>query len=244
MSRALLGALLALLLAGAVGAETQRERSWKCAQDCLVRMALFSTKLDEFHRRTGRYPASLAELGAPVPMCPSAMSPTYSYYRSGGGYVLYCAGANHLQAGLQANQPRAEVSGPGIGRTKVTPPELDRRPDPPVWEPPDDTPPPGSAALQGCEANLKRLGEAVEMYSTDAMGRYPKRLSQLPPHYIQELPKCPSARRDTYSASFKSWTKPDRYRFYCKGHQHGRDGVPANFPAYDSEVGLHREPLR
>ncbi len=53
-----------------------------------------------------------------------------------------------------------------------------------------------------CTNNLKNIGSAMEMYSTDFAGRYPKddpnrwyteeaSLRQLTPNYLKTLPTCP-----------------------------------------------------
>jgi len=54
-----------------------------------------------------------------------------------------------------------------------------------------------------CHNNLKNVGIALEMYSTDFAGRYPKddpehwyteeaSLRQLTPNYLRAIPTCPS----------------------------------------------------
>lgn len=51
-------------------------------------------------------------------------------------------------------------------------------------------------SLQDCRSNLKNLGTALEMYSTDACGRYPSSLSSLTPDYLVTLPTCPASGRE------------------------------------------------
>jgi len=58
--------------------------------------------------------------------------------------------------------------------------------------------------LAGCVRNLKNLGTALEMYSTDASGRFPKSLARLTPSYVKAIPTCPAAGTDTYSSAFRT----------------------------------------
>lgn len=58
--------------------------------------------------------------------------------------------------------------------------------------------------LDACEANLKNIGTAMEMYARDYSGRYAGQLSDLTPQYMAALPTCPAAGFDTYSAGFAS----------------------------------------
>lgn len=58
--------------------------------------------------------------------------------------------------------------------------------------------------LDACEANLKQIGTAMEVYSADYSGRYASRLDHLRPRYLAAMPTCPAAGFDTYSAAFES----------------------------------------
>lgn len=57
-----------------------------------------------------------------------------------------------------------------------------------------------------CQENLKNLGTALEMYSTDHCGHYPDKMKSVIPDYIKSIPKCPSAGMDTYSADYRRFT--------------------------------------
>lgn len=95
--------------------------------------------------------------------------------------------------------------------------------------------------LTACKSNLKNLGTALEMYSTDNYGRYPKSLASLTPNYLKVIPNCPSARKDTYSDSFQSFwdgKKLDSYTINCQGNNHGSASVAPNYPVYSSYTGL------
>ena len=109
-----------------------------------------------------------------------------------------------------------------------------------------------------CQSNLKNIGTALEMYSTDNEGRYPRALSQLTPDYFRVIPTCAAAGKDTYSQSFESSCYPqekvDRYTVFCRGDYHQwttvyffnvipyrtKSGmnIPVNYPQYNSTDGL------
>ena len=90
----------------------------------------------------------------------------------------------------------------------------------------------------GCESNLKNIGTALEMYSTDNSGRYPPHLSYLVPNYLRAIPTCLSAGADTYSPGYVFASHPDAYTFCCRGSNHTVEGFAANFPQYNSSNGL------
>lgn len=93
-------------------------------------------------------------------------------------------------------------------------------------------------SLTSCESNLKNIGTALEMYSTDNKGLYPFSLRLLLPNYLKVIPTCPTAGRDTYSGSYAHRAKPDGYSYYCEGTNHGGVGISPNFPQYNSDQGL------
>jgi len=87
-----------------------------------------------------------------------------------------------------------------------------------------------------CRSNMKNIGTALEMYSTDNSGCYPIALRQVVPTYLQEIPTCPSAGRDTYSAGYASFSKPDEYTVVCRGENHPTLGLGPNYPRYGSPM--------
>ena len=91
--------------------------------------------------------------------------------------------------------------------------------------------------LQDCKSNLKNIGTAAEMYSTDNSGRYATSLKQLVPGYLPTIPTCPAATTDTYSPAFTSASNPDAYTVVCVGDVHRYAGVPINWPQYHSWPG-------
>lgn len=91
------------------------------------------------------------------------------------------------------------------------------------------------AALAQCSANLKNVGVALEMYSTDNAGRYPASLAALVPDYLQVLPTCPSAGAETFSASYTRVAIPfDAYTVFCRGDNHRDAGLGSNLPQTSS----------
>jgi len=94
------------------------------------------------------------------------------------------------------------------------------------------------STVLSCEFNLKNIGTALEMYSTDNSGRYPTALSQLTPNYLRIIPTCPQAHRNTYSQAFVSASNPDAYTVICQGSYHDKAGLKTNFPQYTSVRGL------
>lgn len=94
--------------------------------------------------------------------------------------------------------------------------------------------PRGPTLATRCKSNLKNLGTAMEMYSTDYDGCYPDSLSQLTPNYLKTIPTCPAAEKVTYRQGFAS--QEDAYTLMCGGHHHAE--LERNFPQYTSAQGL------
>ena len=94
--------------------------------------------------------------------------------------------------------------------------------------------------LTACRSNLKTIGTALEMYSTDNHGRYPAVLSKLTPDYLKSIPTCPLRFHENYG--YASMTEPDIYTVWCGGKNHASQGIPENFPEYDSMTGLIDRP--
>ncbi|GEM_PF-926638 len=90
--------------------------------------------------------------------------------------------------------------------------------------------------LTACKSNLKNMGTALEMYSTDNQGKYPHALSQITPNYLKTLPTCPSAGVSTYAYTFS--VKPDSYTIFCSGNYHSVNGLATDYPEYDAYQGL------
>ena len=92
--------------------------------------------------------------------------------------------------------------------------------------------------LTACKSNLKNIGTALEMYSTDYQGHYPPQLSLLAPTYLKQIPTCPAAGTSTYGAGYQVSTNPDHYTVVCTGRHHGPVRQGLNFPQYTSTQGL------
>jgi hypothetical protein len=90
--------------------------------------------------------------------------------------------------------------------------------------------------ISACKSNLKNIGTALEMYSTDNIGRYPRSLNELTPNYLRSLPTCSSAGRMTYAYIFA--VRPDAYTVFCAGSHHNAAGYKPDFPKYDSVTGI------
>lgn len=96
--------------------------------------------------------------------------------------------------------------------------------------------------LTACKSNLKNIGTAMEMYSTDFSGRYATSAGLLTPNYLKTIPTCPSAGSDTYTGGFTSASNPDLYTVACTGANHTGAGVTGDYPQYTSVQGLIERP--
>jgi predicted Ser/Thr protein kinase len=97
-------------------------------------------------------------------------------------------------------------------------------------------PPHYGGQLTACKSNLKNIGTAMEMYSSDNQGRYPPSIDRITPNYLKTLPTCPSAGKVTYRYIYT--TKPDCYTAWCSGSYHTPTTGP-NYPQYDAIQGLY-----
>jgi Tfp pilus assembly protein PilE len=93
--------------------------------------------------------------------------------------------------------------------------------------------------LTACKSNLKNIGTALERYQTDN-GKYPSKLEELTPRYIELLPRCARDRKSDYS--YFTSQSLNAYTMYCIGKKHSRiSGGKENYPQYDSIEGLIEE---
>jgi hypothetical protein len=105
--------------------------------------------------------------------------------------------------------------------------------------------------LKVCEAHLKNISVALDMYAKEQGGAYPQSLQVLVPSILPALPQCPAPYDsrgqwvDTYSSSYRLTpaenTEGASYSFHCQGDNHP-GLVEANFPAFHSKVGPIRHP--
>lgn len=91
-----------------------------------------------------------------------------------------------------------------------------------------------------CKSNLKNIGMALEMYSTDYAGLYPTSPGLLTPNYLKTIPTCPSTGWVTYQ--FQLSSHPDLYTVVCDGANHRAAGIEGNYPQYTSFMGLIERP--
>lgn len=85
----------------------------------------------------------------------------------------------------------------------------------------------GPADLRQCRSNLRNVSTALEMYSTDASGRFPPTLASLEPDYLRTIPTCPARGADTYSAGYDR--SADTYTLFCRGLNHAAVGPDQPF---------------
>ena len=102
--------------------------------------------------------------------------------------------------------------------------------------------------LTACKSNLKNIGTALEMYSTDHAGRYPVGDGAMTGTagstlttgnnggYLKTIPTCPAAGSNTYQ--YDSTSNPDIFTIYCAGSQHTVLDVSPNYPQFNSLQGL------
>jgi hypothetical protein len=92
--------------------------------------------------------------------------------------------------------------------------------------------------VRACKSNLKNIATAAEMYSIDFDGSYPATLGKLTPNYLKFIPQCPSTEKDNYSTSWTCASSPGAFTMYCRGANHTKSGLSANFPQYTSFAGI------
>lgn len=109
--------------------------------------------------------------------------------------------------------------------------------------------------LTSCKSNLKNIATALEMYSTDHNGQYPKpgdwssnnsvnrraASGGLLGAYLKQIPTCAGSGSSNYM--YTSTHNPDTYTLWCSGAWHNAAGVTAtNYPEYDAYIGLIEQP--
>jgi len=95
--------------------------------------------------------------------------------------------------------------------------------------------------LDRCRDNLKAIAAAVEAYARDHGGNYPGSLKMLSPNYLKDIPKCPSAGKDTYSETYETGGA-NNYTFCCRGSWHRRFVSRSDYPRYSGTQGLIVDP--
>ncbi len=92
--------------------------------------------------------------------------------------------------------------------------------------------------LTGCQANLKNLSTALQLYANDNNDFYPDDLTKLTPNYVRDIPVCPSAQTQTYLEGYEFTPDQRSYTVYCKGTNHTVMGLEENQPSYNLSEGL------
>ena len=102
--------------------------------------------------------------------------------------------------------------------------------------------------LRTCEANLKNIGAALEMYSKDSADSYPPNSDEelagyLIPTYLPKMPTCPESGLG-YSFQFghdapdNETGNKDWYMVFCQGAHHTVEDCPPDYPRYSADRGL------
>lgn len=75
--------------------------------------------------------------------------------------------------------------------------------------------------FNGCYASMAKIEGALASYALERGGKYPASLKDLVPAYLDSVPICPKALKDTYSSEY--YVSGDRleYCFCCGGLNHG-----------------------
>jgi len=83
-----------------------------------------------------------------------------------------------------------------------------------------------------CQSTVGKICTAVSAFQK-ARGRLPRTLGELVSgRFLKEMPRCPIAKKDTYSSSYRWTASPSAgYSFFCKGSYHADAGVRENRPS-------------
>lgn len=106
-----------------------------------------------------------------------------------------------------------------------------------------------ASGIRECYSNLKNIGTALEMYSSDWSGHYPDSVEVLTPNYLRAIPWCPLVEKDTYvvyfglAAPLNTGGYEEYYYVECHGGNHEAQNVEGHYPAYNGIQGLiERQP--
>ena len=168
------------------------------------------------------------------------MSPSIYRWQLAAFVVILSAAAVWAGIGRGPNPPPpAEVARPLASQSpRVAQAEPETAPHPLKGNP--------DSRVRECQAALKKIATALEMYASDHEGRYPGDLKELVPVYLAGLPQCPTAGRDTYRAGFTTGQSAlhndhdwkDFYHLACSGHHHDEADLDPNMPALNCALGL------
>ena len=102
---------------------------------------------------------------------------------------------------------------------------------------------PDEISFNECRENLKKISVGLKLYAADHKGLYPKKLSEISPdpRYLDFVPTCPAAARDTYTSGYQPARDLKSYNVSCFGHNHKSLMIKENNPSFDSLRGLQVE---
>lgn len=97
--------------------------------------------------------------------------------------------------------------------------------------------------LSSCKSNMREIVAALEKFQMDHYKRYPDTLAALIPTYLPAIPVCPTADKDTYSASYRyrppTDTSPGYLWLACIGRHHLEASVYRHDrPSYNFKYGI------
>ena len=208
-----------LVVSGAASGQEQwfePARNWyRCTHNLdKISLALSSYRADH----NGANPKALTELTPKyldsLPHCPGNAATRYEFQTNGEQLVLFCAGSNHLRAGLGPDHPRL-ASGE----------QLD------AWPSGDPRVPDTvrryrhHGELRGCVLNLKLLGSMTQGIRPEELAD-PRRKAALSEAFGEF--RCPAAENSTYRSST---TEESGFTFYCAGENHQSLGLIADQPS-------------
>lgn len=88
-----------------------------------------------------------------------------------------------------------------------------------------------------CQRNLKKIGTALELDSTDHQGRYPTDPSHIDPQYLAQIPTCPTGSSYYIITTGGEHPGNDTYTMVCSAQHPGFEG-PTGYPQYTGLEGL------
>jgi Tfp pilus assembly protein PilE len=94
------------------------------------------------------------------------------------------------------------------------------------------------AKFTGCISNIRNMATSLEQYRNESPDeKYPETLIAICPRFIQSIPTCPGANRDTYSTGYEVNADRSNFTLMCKGHNHAAIGLPADQPYFNHAAG-------
>lgn len=208
----------------------RRARADGLAVTCMVYLKEIGEALKEYKVKNGQYPNSLSKITPKyikkIHRCP-ANGKNYKYILSKDReqFTLFCEGDYHnktVHNGINYPQycSKYELVSSEESYRSILNEEKKRK------------------GFPLCQQNLRNIAVALEEYKKEHDGKYPRNLDSLIPEYLKQIPKCPSAEKDTYSSGYEVNGEGDAFTLYCKGLNHYFSGVDENYPRFYSKSGL------